>query len=54
MNGTTATDLAPMFSGFQALLTLIVWFAVVALYGLYRSWLRPDPDAIRPSGPTER
>jgi hypothetical protein len=54
VNGTTATHLAPMFSGFQALLSLIVWVAVVALYGLYRSWLRPEPDPIRLSGPTER
>ena len=29
-----------------------LWFAVVLLYGLWRSAARPDPDAIRPSGPT--
>jgi hypothetical protein len=54
MNGSTAHQLAPLFSGFQALLVLGTWCAVVLLFGLYRSWLRPEPDPIRPSGPTER
>jgi len=53
MNGSTAHQLAPMLSGFQALLALGLWWAAVLLFGLYRSWLRPEPDPIRSSGPTE-
>ena len=54
MNGSTAHQLTAMLSGFQAVLALGLWCAAVLLFGLYRSWLRPEPDPIRPSGPTER
>jgi hypothetical protein len=41
-----------MVSGFFAWVTLWVWSAVVLLYALWRSFSRPEPDPIRPSGPT--
>ena len=33
---------------------LCLWLGVVVLHGLYRSFFRPEPDPIRPSGPIER
>jgi len=42
-----------MLSGFQAIVFLWVWVAVVLLYGLWRSVAKLDPDPIRPSGPTK-
>lgn len=41
-----------IITGFQYVVALWVWVAVVLLYGLWRSAARPEPDAIRPSGPT--
>ena len=42
-----------MVSGYFAWVALWVWCAVVLLYGLWRSFSRPDPDPIRPPGPIE-
>ena len=36
-------------SGFQAIVILWAWVAVVLLHGLWRSVAKPDPDAIRSS-----
>jgi hypothetical protein len=41
-----------IINGFQSTVFLWVWAAVVLLYGLWRSWTKPDPDPIRSSGPT--
>jgi hypothetical protein len=41
-----------IISGFQYACLLWVWSALVALYGLWRSMVRPEPDDIRSSGPT--
>jgi len=41
-----------IISGFQAVVILWAWVAVVLLHGLWRSVTKPDPDAIRESGPT--
>jgi hypothetical protein len=40
-------------SGFQAVVVLWAWVAVVLIHGLWRSAAKPDPDAIRSSGPTK-
>ena len=40
-------------SGFQAVVILWAWVAVVLLHGLWHSVAKPDPDAIRDSGPTK-
>mgnify|MGYP001825680210 CR=1 FL=1 len=40
-------------SGFQAVVVLWAWVAVVLIHGLWRSVAKPDPDAIRSSGPTK-
>jgi hypothetical protein len=49
-------EAAPMagwiISGFETLVVLAVWVGVVVLYGLWRSLNRPEPDPIRPAGPT--
>jgi hypothetical protein len=42
-----------VISGFQAVCALWAWVAVVVLFGLWRSVLKPEPDAIRQSGPLE-
>jgi hypothetical protein len=42
-----------MISGFQAIVFLWAWVAVVLLYGLWRSVAKAGPDPIRPSGPTK-
>jgi hypothetical protein len=42
-----------MPDGFLAWVILWVWVAVALLYGLYRSFARAQPDAIRPSGPID-
>ena len=41
------------FGGFEAMLTLVIWVALMLLHGLFRSLYRPDPDPIRPSGPID-
>jgi len=40
-------------SGFQAVVILWSWVAVVLIHGLWRSVAKPDPDTIRSSGPTK-
>jgi len=49
-------EAAPMagwiINGFETLVVLATWVGVVVLYGLWRSLNRPEPDPIRPSGPT--
>jgi len=42
-----------MISGFQTQVFLWGWTVLVLLHGLYRSFTSPEPDSIRPSGPTE-
>ena len=42
-----------MPDGSLAWILLWVWLGVVLLYGLVRSFAKPDPDPIRPSGPIE-
>jgi hypothetical protein len=41
-----------IINGFESLVFLVIWVGVVVLYGLWRSLNRPEPDTIRPSGPT--
>ncbi len=41
------------FGGFEAMLILALWVALVLLHGLFRSLYRPDLDPIRPSGPLD-
>ena len=50
MNGASAAT-GWLVSGFQAQAFVWAWTALVLLYGLYRSFVQPDPDALRPSGP---
>jgi len=38
-------------TGFQTQVFVWCWIVFVLLYALYRSFTRPDPDAIRSSGP---
>ena len=40
-----------VIDGFDALIVLAVWCALVLLYGLFRSVSKPEPNKIRPSGP---
>jgi hypothetical protein len=40
-------------SGFEAVVILWAWVAIVLLHGLWRSVAKPDPDTIRSSGPTK-
>ncbi len=40
-----------VISGFQAVCAVWIWVAVVVLFGLWRSAVKPEPDAIRQSGP---
>ena len=49
------TEIAHGFmpGGFLVWVLLWVWFGVVILHGLTRSFLKPEPDPIRPSGPFE-
>ena len=42
----------PILSGFQALVALCIWVAAALLYALFRSVMDPDPDPVRPSGPS--
>jgi hypothetical protein len=42
-----------MPDGYLVRILLWIWFGAVLLHGLARSFFRPDPDAIRPSGPIE-
>lgn len=42
-----------ILDGFQAITLLWAWTVVVLGYGLVRSLTRPEPDAIRPSGPVD-
>ena len=41
-----------IISGYQYVWALWIWAAIVVLFGLWRSMLKPDPDPIRPAGPT--
>ena len=38
-------------SAYQAWVALVIWVVVMLLHGLFRSFLRPDPDPIRSAGP---
>jgi hypothetical protein len=40
-------------SGFQGVVALWGWAAVVLLYALWRSLRGSEPDTIRPSGPVD-
>jgi hypothetical protein len=40
-----------IITGFQTQVFVWCWIVFVLLYGLYRSFTKPDPDAIRPAGP---
>ena len=42
-----------IINGFEAVAGLWIWVAAVLLHGLWRSTARPEPDSIRPSGPTK-
>jgi hypothetical protein len=41
-----------IINGFQYVSLIWIWTALVALHGLWRSMAQPEPDAIRPSGPS--
>ena len=42
-----------LINGFQAILFLGAWFALVILHGLFwRSLHRPEPDPVRAPGPS--
>ncbi len=49
----TETSHGFMPNGFLVWTLLWVWLGVVVLHGLSRSFFRPEPDPIRPSGPIE-
>ncbi len=49
----TETTHRLMPDGFLVWILLWVWLGSVALHGLSRSFFRPEPDPIRPSGPIE-
>ena len=53
MEPVTETARGFMPDGFLVWVLLWVWFGVVILHGLARSFLKPQPDPIRPSGPIE-
>jgi len=53
MHGGTHELTGWILTGFQAQVFAWCWVVLVLLYGLYRSFTRPDPDAIRPSGPVD-
>ena len=40
-----------IISGFQTIVALWIWVAVVLLNGLIRSLYQPEPDPIRQPGP---
>ena len=40
-----------IINGFQYVSMVWIWTALVVLFGLWRSMIKPDPDPIRPSGP---
>ena len=40
-----------LVSGFEAQVFLWAWIVLALLYGLYRSFVQPDPDSLRASGP---
>ena len=42
-----------IFSGFQAIVVLAVWLAVVLVYGIARSVGGAPQDPIRPAGPLD-
>ncbi len=42
-----------MPDGYLVWILLWIWLGVVLLHGLARSFVKPDPDPIRPSGPIE-
>jgi hypothetical protein len=52
MTGEAGPVTGWIISGFQYAWLLWIWCAVVALFGLWRSMAKPDPDPIRSSGPT--
>jgi len=52
MTHETGGDAGWLITGFQYSVVLWVWVAAVVLYGLWRSVAKPDPDPIRPAGPT--
>jgi hypothetical protein len=53
MTDVSEAAIGGMMTGFQAQVFLWVWCGVVVLYALVRSFARPEPDAIRPSGPID-
>ena len=53
MEPLTETARGFMPDGFLVWVLLCVWLGAVLLHGLARSFLRPEPDPIRPSGPIE-
>ena len=53
MTGHAAGPGAWIISGWDALVVVLVWCVLVALYGVFRSVSKPDPDPIRPSGPVD-
>lgn len=40
-----------MPTGYQAMVSLAVWIGIVVAHAAWRSVARPEPDAIRSSGP---
>lgn len=53
MEPVTETARGFMPDGFLVWVLLWVWLGAVLLHGLTRSFWRPKPDPIRPSGPIE-
>jgi hypothetical protein len=49
----TAAATGWIVSGYQAWVILWIWVGVMLLHGLWRSTSRPEPDPVRPSGPTK-
>jgi hypothetical protein len=52
MTGETEPVAGWIISAYQYVWLLWAWGALVALFGLWRSMTKSDPDPIRPSGPT--
>ena len=53
MEAVTETVAGFTPNGFHAWTLLWVWLGLILLHGLARSFFRPEPDPIRPSGAIE-
>lgn len=53
MHHESAVAAGWLIDGFQTMVVLAVWALAVVAYGFFwRSMTRPEPDPVRPSGPS--